>query len=241
MLSVSETYENIISGGHYRVEVRLLAEASDGTTKTVTENSLFGIKISERMLDSQFAIGGAVSAEIDITMTDPTDWELPKMAKLQPQFRVFNDTQVSEWLPKGVFYIDTRERTKAVGGENRLTIHGYDAMLMAEQDYPVVSWNEATDTEVLAEICSNLGWTLESETAAFFNTERAGYTIPMPIKYSYREVLQSIAAVNVGNFVMDEYGHLRLVRFSALPTETYYLIDQNENKITIGGDRIVLQ
>ena len=240
MLTVSETYQSIVSG-NYRVECRLLVEASDNTTKTVNETELFSINIAEHMLDEQFSIGGATAAEIDVTMIDPLDWSLPTMAKLQPQFRIYNGTQTSEWLPKGVFYVDTRERTKYVNGDNKLTLHGYDAMLMAEQEYPTVSWDTATDTQVLNEICTNLGWTLDDETAAFFNTTRAGYTLPIPIKYSYREVLQSIAAVNVGNFVFDEYGHLRLVRFNALPAETYYLIDEHEDKITIGGDRIVLQ
>lgn len=241
MLAVSQTYENIINSGSYMVECRLLVEASDNTMKEVPETELFSMRIAEHMLDKQFAIGGAVAAEISVTMIDPVDWSMPRMAKLQPQFRVFNGTDISEWLPKGVFYIDTRERTKSVNGGNKITIHGFDAMLMSEQEYPVVEWDTATDTEVLEEICENLGWTLDDDTAAFFGTERAGYTLPMPVKYSYREVLQSIATVNCGNFVMDEYGHLRLVRFNALPTETYYLIDQNENKITIGGDHIVLQ
>lgn len=240
MLNVSELYLSILNTDYW-IESRLLVEASDGTTKIVSENELYSINIEEKLLDKSFSIGNAVAAQIEITMVDPIDWSLPKMAKLQPQFRLVNSTQQSEWYPKGIFYVDTRERTKPSSGKSKLTLHGYDAMLMTEQDFPTVTWNTATDTQVLADICDYLDWTLESGTAEFFSTTRAGYVLPIPFKYSIREVLQSIAAVNCGTFVMDEYGQLRLVRFNALPTETYYLIDQNENKITIGGDRIVLQ
>ena len=174
-------------------------------------------------------------------MVFPVEWEVKKMAKIIPQVRLKNGAQESEWIQKGVFYVDTRERTKHDEFEDRLDLHGYDAMLMTEQDYPAVSWNTKSDKDVLSEICTYLEWQLESETAAFFNTTRAGYTLPTPYSYSIREVLQSIAAVNVGNFVIDEEGKLRLVRFTAIPAETFYLLTPHGDYITMGGNRIVLQ
>lgn len=240
MLNVSATYESIMSGNHW-IEYRLLVEASDRSMKTIDADGIFSLDITEKLLEKEFSIGNASSAQIETEIVDPKDWTPAKMGKLQPQFRICNATQQSEWLPKGTFYIDTRERTKWINDDNKLKLHGYDAMLMAEQDYPSVGWNTASDTYVLSEICSLLGWRLESETAAFFGTTRAGYILPTPFNYTFREVLKSIAAVNCGNFVIDEYGDLRLVRFNALPEETYYLIDQNENKITMGGVHIVLQ
>ena len=242
MLTVSETYTSILNSGGYWVETKLEMEDSTGTMHTLNEADLFSISTKDGSLETGFALGNAVSAEINVTMIDPEEAWTPKvMGKLQPYVRICNNTQQSEWLPKGVFYIDTRERDRNIGDLNLITFHGYDAMLMTEQDYPAVNWNTKSDYGVVQEICTYLGWTLESETDTFFQTTRAGYTLSTPFNYSIREVLQSIAAVNCGNFVMDEVGNLRLVRFAALPTETYYLITPMADFITIGGDRIVLQ
>jgi len=55
---------------------------------------------------------------------------VPRMAEIRPYFRVVNDTQQSEWIAKGVYYVDTREADTTTG---LLTLHAYDAMLKGEQ------------------------------------------------------------------------------------------------------------
>lgn len=240
MQAVTETYTSILSGEHW-TECQLLVEDENGTMQTVDETKLFAITVREGVLEDGLSIGNAVSAEIDVSMVYPVEWSVKKMAKLIPQVRLRNNTQESEWLSKGVFYVDTRDHTKYDAFEDRLNLHGYDAMLMTEQDYPAVAWNTKSDWSVLIEICSYLGWQMDGDTVTFFNTTRAGYVLPTPYGYSIREVLQSIAAANVGNFVMDEEGKLRLVRFTAIPAETFYLLTPQGDNITMGGNRIVLQ
>ena len=241
MQTVSATYESILNGEHW-AECKVTIVDDLGVTQDVSESELFSVQIKEGALDNHFALGNAISSEINIVMIDPgEEWTPATMGQIRVYVRICNDTQQSEWLPKGVFYIDTREKDRSVGDLNLLKLHGYDAMLMTEQDYPETSWNTKSDYNVVKEICTYLGWTLESGTDTFFQTTRAGYVLPTPYNYSIREVLQSIAAVNCGNFVMDEEGKLKLIRFNALPTETYYLITPAGSYITIGGDRIVLQ
>lgn len=144
----------------------------------------------------------------------------------------------SEWLPMGVYYIDTRETTRNGDGLNILTIHGFDAMLFAEQIYP--STNHAwpmSDVGVVAEIAATMGVEVDSRT---WNIMTGNYSIPLPSSYSMREVLGYIASMYVGSFVMTETGKLRLVTLLELPTETNYLIDNAGLAITFGGDRILV-
>lgn len=144
----------------------------------------------------------------------------------------------SEWLPKGVFYIDTRETTRNGNGLDILSIHGYDAMLFAEQLYPSAThaW-PMIDTAVVQEMAAAMGVVVDPRT---YNLMTSGYMIPLPGSYSIREVLGYIASMYVGSFIMTETGMLRLVSITELPEETNYLINNAGDAITFGGDRILV-
>ena len=241
MLEVSDLYKSIMQSEHW-IECALVMTDSNNRTHSVYENSLFSVTVTEGVCDSGFEIGNAVSAEVDIEMINPTTWTPKRMGKIGVWYRVKNATQTSEWVAKGVFWIDTREKTKSINGLDVLRIHGYDLMLRTEQDYPAVNWNTRSDYDVVKDICSYLNIQLDADTDSFFQTARAGYLLPTPYHYSIREVLKSIATANCGNWVMSEQGRLRLVRMNALPTETYYLITPDtQDYITMGGNRLVLQ
>lgn len=116
--------------------------------------------------------------------------------------------QVSEWLPFGIYWIDTRETDKASG---LMTITAYDAMLKAEQDYTdnTGTYPMAMSSAV-AYICTQLGLTQDSRNRV------SGYTIDSPTGiYTMREVLQYIAAASGGNWIITESGALRLVKLAS--------------------------
>lgn len=228
MQSVSATYTTILSGKH-RTEWKVQIDGTD-----YGEGVLESIKIKAGVFGSSPSLGSCISAEIDIDMLKPSV-TFPRMAMMKPYVRIRNATQVSEWLPKGVFYIDTRELTKHDGIE-RLSIHGYDAMLMAEQDAPLSGFPK-TDIQTVQQIASQIGVTLDSGVASVMTR---GYTIQMPAEYSSREVLGYIAAAYGGSFIMDDEGHLRLVLVNGYPAETNYLINTAGLAITFGGDRILV-
>lgn len=144
----------------------------------------------------------------------------------------------SEWLPKGVYYIDTRETTRNGDNLNILSFHGYDAMLFAEQLYPNTDHDwPMSDVAVVTEIASTMGVEVDPRT---WEIMTGNYSIPLPSSYSMREVLGYIASMYVGSFVMTETGKLRLVSLLELPAETNYLIDNAGSTITFGGDRILV-
>lgn len=144
----------------------------------------------------------------------------------------------SEWLPQGVYFVDTRERTVTDTGESVLEIHGYDAMLKAEQDFQSNTiTGDSTDVQMVDEIASIMGVAVDERT---YDIMTAAYTIPLPTGYSCREVLGYIAAMYVGAFIMTDEGKLRLVSILELPPESNYLIDEAGDAITFGGDRILV-
>lgn len=238
MLNTNAQYKAIVAGGNYTTEVRVFIEDTEGTEHIVGQDGLVSVEITDGCFDT-FGIGNAVSAEIDLVMLVPT-WVPKRMARMRLGFRVKNATEASTWYVKGYFYIDTREQTKNLYGQDVLYIHGYDGMLMSEQMYAEVTWTTKKDWEVLQEICTKLGWTLNSDTLSYLKAQPV-INIKTPYGFTYREVLQSIAGMRAGNFIMDEGGRLKLIPLTSAPTETYYLITPQGNPITIGGNRLVLQ
>lgn len=232
MQSTSALYQTIISGDHW-FETRLIIDG----VGTYGETDLFAMSTTHEMFHNSPTIGSAVAGEITVKMVYPQDVTIPAMAKLLPQVRACNATQQSEWISQGVYYIDTRERTVTEYGESVLELHGYDAMLKAEQMYNGRITGDSTDIQMVNEIAYQMGVSVDSRTTALMT---AAYTIPLPTGYSYREVLGYIASMYVGCFIITDEGKLRLVSITELPPETNYLIDQVGDAITFGGDRILV-
>lgn len=228
MQSVSSTYTTILSGKH-RAEWKVAINGAD-----YGEGVLLEIEINRSVFASSPVLGSCISAEIDLSLIKPTV-DIPRMAMIEPYVRITNGTLTSEWLPKGKFYIDTREYTKN-DAVDLMKIHGFDAMLMAEQLCPIENF-PMTDIQAVNAIATYLGFTLDSDITSQVNH---GYTVPIPAEYSCREVLGYIAAMYAGCFVMDDFGHLKLITINSMPAETSFLINGAGFAITFGGDRILV-
>ena len=233
MQTTSALYNSIIAGTHW-FETQLVIDG----VGTYGENKLFSLSTSLEMFHGTPTVGSAVAGEINVKMVYPVGATIPTMAKLKPQVRVCNDTQQSEWLDQGVYFIDTRERSVNEAGESVLLLHGYDSMLKAEQMFVSNTiTGDSVDTDMVDEIASIMGVSVDSRTYSLMTSH---YTIPLPTGYSCREVLGYIASAYAGCFIMTETGELRLVTIYELPPETNYLIDESGNAITFGGDRILV-
>ena len=228
MHTTDATYTTILSGRHI-AEWKVNIAGTD-----VFENSLESVQITSAVFGNTPELGSCVSAEIDLTMIKPS-FDIPKMAAIKPYVRIKNATLTSAWIPKGIFFIDTREITKNNGVE-RLTIHGYDAMLKAEQDAPLSGFPKS-DINTVKQIASLLGVSRDSSVDSGIT---GLYTIQMPSEYSCREVLGYIAAAYGGCFIMDDFGKLRFIKLNGFPAETNLLINAAGLRITFGGDRIIV-
>lgn len=256
MRNTSEKYKEIIAGTH-RFESKVVIgdefslideEGSfilfgdvrihyDSDSGGYADNMLKSIKITQHLFtDDKPMVGCCVSAEIDVTMVKPTA-TIARMSSIKPFVRVVNDTEESEWIPKGIYYIDTRSDGE---NEDEIVLHGYDAMLKAENDFPTdvdVSEVPTTDLAMVQFIADLMGVELDERTTEIM---QRGYAVQYPGGYSCREILGYIAAMYGGNFIMSDAGKLRLVRLAEIGIETNYLVDNNGYSITFGGVRLIV-
>lgn len=186
------------------------------------------------------AVGCCVSREIDLSIRQKG--EIPRMAEI----RVFNRLilcdrytdeilTASEWIPKGVFFIDTRQ-SDSIG--NVLNIRGYDIMLQAEQVFlaegDVGEWPQSAP-DVVDQIAQRLGVTIDSRT-----TLNPAYMVPYPGDYTMREILGQIAVAHAGNWITSDSGELLLVGLVGIPPESSLLINETGESISFGGVRIIV-
>lgn len=231
MQSVSATYAQILTDVNHWFEYKIRINGIEYLSDT-----LRSVKTELNMLDEAPELGKAVAGEIDVEMLNPAEY-IPKMAKIEVFARACNASSQSEWLPQGVFRIDTRKRSKTASGLSILSLHGYDDMLKAEQMYNGRITGDSTDIQMVNEIAYQMGVNVDARTTAMVTN---GYTIPFPVGYTYREILGYIASMYAGCFIMSDSGELRLVSLSELPPETNHLITKTGEAITFGGVRILV-
>lgn len=256
MQNTSATYKEIVAGTHWFEtklvigdEFYLIDEHADHITFGGTRiyydsdsggyggNMLKEIKTTHHLFtDDKPMVGCCVAAEIDVTMIKPMA-TIKRMSSIKPFIRAVNDTKTSEWIPKGIFYIDTRSDGEST---DEIVFHGYDAMLKAENDFPTTgdigTWPK-TDIQVVRIIAGHMDVEVDPRTAEIM---QRGYSVQYPGGYAMREILGYIAAMYAGNFIMSDDGKLRLVRLSEIGIETHYLVDTAGYVLTFGGDRILV-
>lgn len=229
MQTTSALYQSLILDPNARKQVQIvIAGVTYGEDQIVSLSTTSGLFIEDTM-----GIGGAVAKEIDLVLRQPGN--IPRMAQMIPSYRLVKGTQASEWIQKGIYYIDTRSTDEVTGV---MTIHGYDDMLKAEQ-----VWEPAQSLEfpmpmddAVNVIAGLMGVTLDPRTQISHT-----YTIDYPANdYTLRDVLRYIAVANAGNWIITDDGKLRLVSFGEIPTETNYLVEEDGDAITFGGDRILV-
>lgn len=234
MQQTSALYKEILASQNHWFEVSLVI----GNTR-FGETVLMSVSTNHAVFNENVpVVGSAVSGEIDITMLAP-DVTLPKMARLEPYIRVTDGERVSEWIPKGVYYIDTRYTSHNDNGLDILAIHGYDSMLKFESAYPSDDEHDypMLDAAMVQHIADSIEINVDPRT---FERMNHGYTFPLPVGYSSREVLGIIAASYGGNFIISDENQLLLIKLGDLPKETNYLIDAVGDAIVFGGDRILV-
>ena len=189
--------------------------------------------------DSTPCVGSAVSGTANIKMIAP--FNIPKKARICIYSRAVNNTDKSEWVQQGVYFIDTRKQVHDERGFDVLSLKAFDAMMLSEVTYPSDNHHNypLLDKEIVQFIADNMkinadgsGVRVDPRT---WEIMTAGYKFPLPVGYSMREVLCMIAAAYAGNFIISPTGDLRLVSMFDMPPETRHLITEDGYKITFGG------
>lgn len=198
------------------------------------EDNIFSLSTTSALFaKNTISIGGCVSKEINLTVMP--QGTIPRMAEIRVWIRPVASGVTTDWLQKGVFYIDTRETDRVTG---IMAIHGYDAMLKAEQTFLTEQteddWPKPMN-EVVAEIAERMGVTVDARTTVS-STFKAEY----PLDYTMREVLGYIAVAHAGNWIMTDVGELRLIGLADTPEETHYLVAENGDLLLFGNTRITI-
>lgn len=204
--------------------VRICGMALKSSEVTIEDETLSDDYASYDSLTETVVFGSGSSATVSgDTLSFPVDSE---------------EYGESEWLPQGVFFVDTRETSQNENGLDVLNIHGFDAMLKTEQQYAsntVVG--DDYDTKFVTAIANAIGVSVDERTWEIMGV---GTVIPFPVGYTMREILGFIASTYVGCFIITDTGELRLVSLNGLPAETNLLIDTVGDVLLFGGDAILL-
>lgn len=200
MHQTSDLYKEIVADRFHKVECKLLIDGveygENALVSVETENNLFA--------EEAPSCGNTVSGTITAKLRTPSS-AIRTKARMELFARVTSGGLTSEWIPKGVYFLDTREKQKAKNGEDTIIVlDGFDAILMGEQEYtPTGNWPKS-DAEVLDEMC----WILGVECAWQPDNN---FPIQKPTGYSVREIIGYIAAMYGGSATIDDNGKLKFV------------------------------
>lgn len=181
-------------------------------------------------LYTDFGIGNAVCAVLTLTIIADN---IPKGTTIKRYVRLVSGSTKSEWLPKGVFFSNTRRNN-----DGEWTVRAYDAMCKSDSEYlPDVDegeWPLAMSAAV-DEIAKRMGVSIDSRTVM-----NPAYMLQYPAGYTMREVLCEIAAAHGGNWVITDEGKLRLIPLLSMPDETSYLVDEIGDTICFGEVKLIV-
>ena len=232
MHTTTALYKQLLSNSNHAKEIKLTIAGTDYGMGDIVSLSV------PNSLYSTFGVGNAVAGQIDVEIYPKGS--IPRQAKIQVFVRLVLGTQASEWIPKGVFFFSTRETDRLTGV---MTVHGYDAMLKAEEvwldsTYDTQTWPMSV-VDAVNDIADRMGVAVDSRT-----TLNTAFPVQYPVDtagdMTMREVLKRIAVANAGNWIISDEGKLLLVGLNSIPEETSYLITNVGEAITFGGDRIIV-
>lgn len=234
MHTVSDLWQQMLSNPEHAVEAKLrIAGIEYGEDQIVRKSlTVYG------GLYSTFGIGNCCARQIDFEIYP--QGTIPRQAKIEVYMRLRLDEQVSEWIPKGVFFFSTRKSDRVT---SVLSVHGYDAMLKAEQtwldsSYDAETWPMPVWTAV-NDIAARMGVAVDSRTQL-----NESFPVQYPVDdegdMTMREALGRIAVANAGNWIITDEGKLLLVGLNSMPKETNYLVTETGSAITFGGVRILV-
>lgn len=175
--------------------------------KQYAAQDIVSCEIERNLLENTAEVGNATAAVLTLEISQGE--AIPKRAKVVVQYRLALDDARTDYIPKGTYWINTREKD---GRYLKLTC--YDAMLMAQQDYlgdvTADDWPQQ-ETACAAEIAQRMG--VEIDPRSQIGTGD-NHQVSMPVGRTMREVLEQIAAANGGNWCITPAGKLLLVPFA---------------------------
>ena len=193
MHSVSSTYNQIVAQESHKFETRVTIanveyvqkrEGRKGTLRSlITRGHTFGTNTIQ--------FGKADSREIELEIFGNSS-RIPRNAKIDVSVRAMteDESSVSEWIPKGTFYIDTRSSdSQLINDDEVISIVGMDVMMRGEKLFDTFpnAWLQEGKTTAIAAMeyaARALSVTVDDRTYTIMN--QRDFEIPLPTQYTIR-------------------------------------------------------
>jgi hypothetical protein len=147
-----------------------------------------------------YTIGAAVPTRLDLTIK--TEDIFPSNAEIRPYIKLYGDGASSEWMPFGVFYIDSRKYINDVW-----EFVAYDKLMLANQPWETSLMLPNTMNNVMDEICTILD--IELVPGLLIHS----YDVPLTTQeFTIRQVIGYIAACHAANAKINKDGKLAFIK-----------------------------
>ena len=241
MQQTSETYKALLAAGAPKQPRVTIYNADGSGGVTYYRDNIVSASTRASMLGSDLTVGACIAKELNLVLRNVN--AVPRMAMIRVQYRLYDagpPAQYSEWINKGIYFVDTREE-----GNGVVTLDCFDPMLKTDQSYTQSGdqgqWPK-TDLAVVQEIASRIGVAVDTRTTEIisrhFAIEYPGYGEDA---YTCRDVLGFIGTMYGGNWIITDENKLRLIILGDIPANmTNLLITQTGDYILIGGYRILV-
>lgn len=196
MYQVSDYFNSLVRAPNREFDVKILMNGTEYNSNKVVEFELY-----ESIVEGEdYTIGAAVPTRLDLTIR--TEDIFPSNAEIKPYIKLYGDGASSEWMPLGVFYIDSRKYINDVW-----EFVCYDKLMLANQPWETSLMLPNTMDNVMNEICTILDVELASGLLIY------SYDVPLTTQeFTIRQVIGYIAACHAANAKINKDGKLAFIK-----------------------------
>ena len=192
MYPASELFQRLIKSPMREFDTKVIINGVEHGSNEVVEWD-----ITETITESEsYTIGNAIPAKFELKLY--TQSIFPTNAEMKPYIRLID----TEWIPLGVFYVDSRKESE--GGIWEFVC--YDKLMQANQPWETELYLPATMFQVVEEICDVLEIQLAPDTSLMFEVPLVTH------EFTMRQVIGFIAACQGANAKINRNGELAFIK-----------------------------
>lgn len=192
MYPASDLFQRLIKNPMREFDTKVIINGVEhGSNEVVEWNIVETITESE-----SYTIGNAIPTKFELKLY--TQSIFPPNAEMKPYIRLID----TEWIPLGVFYVDSRKESE--GGIWEFVC--YDKLMQANQPWETELYLPASMFQVVEEICDVLEIQLAPDTSLMFEVPLVTH------EFTMRQVLGYIAGCQGANAKINRNGELAFIK-----------------------------
>lgn len=192
MYPASDLFQRLIKNPMREFDTKVIINGVEHGSNEVVEWD-----IMETITESEsYTIGNAIPTKFELKIC--TQSIFPTNAEMKPYIRLID----TEWIPLGVFYVDSRKESE--GGIWEFVC--YDKLMQANQPWETELYLPASMFQVVEEICDVLEIQLAPDTSLMFEVPLVTH------EFTMRQVLGYIAGCQGANAKINRNGELAFIK-----------------------------